>query len=301
MVKVSFNSALAQKEAAKKEEENSQVLILPPDAKVRAAGGPTLRGRPGGAGRSAALRCARRGCPGKGARRGRCRAFYAPCPRRWPAGGPEEAARPCAPPPHRLTLLKWLTGSELLGSASPGSGDLCCGSIFLFARSGVFVGVLFWRVFFVSRVDRGHLGVEGRLYARSRSLRLCWFVWRRRVVPAFPPPRSLPAARRGPAAAGELPEPGCSRVRQRSEGEAGDSAALVPQRVRRAWCLCASGKFASELGLAEVKEQRAASPPPPNSPQTAPKLQALLSPPLCKQQRRKKHQRLLKFLKCKTA
>ena len=37
MVKVSFNSALAQKEAAKKEEENSQVLILPPDAKVRAA------------------------------------------------------------------------------------------------------------------------------------------------------------------------------------------------------------------------------------------------------------------------
>ncbi|NXB43523.1 ITM2B protein, partial [Leucopsar rothschildi] len=33
MVKVSFNSALAQKEAAKKEEENSQVLILPPDAK----------------------------------------------------------------------------------------------------------------------------------------------------------------------------------------------------------------------------------------------------------------------------
>lgn len=44
MVKVSFNSALAQKEAAKKEEENSQVLILPPDAKVRAAGGPTLRG-----------------------------------------------------------------------------------------------------------------------------------------------------------------------------------------------------------------------------------------------------------------
>ncbi|NXO36205.1 ITM2B protein, partial [Locustella ochotensis] len=33
MVKVSFNSALAQKEVAKKEEENSQVLILPPDAK----------------------------------------------------------------------------------------------------------------------------------------------------------------------------------------------------------------------------------------------------------------------------
>lgn len=149
MVKVSFNSALAQKEAAKKEEENSQVLILPPDAKVRAAGGPTLRGRPGGAGRCAALRCARRGCPGKGARRGRCRALYAPCPRRWPAGGLEEAARPCAPPPHRLTLLKWLTGSELLGSASPGSGDLCCGSIFLFARSGVFVGVLFWRFFFL--------------------------------------------------------------------------------------------------------------------------------------------------------
>lgn len=38
MVKVSFNSALAQKEAAKKEEENSQVLILPPDAKVSAVG-----------------------------------------------------------------------------------------------------------------------------------------------------------------------------------------------------------------------------------------------------------------------
>nr|O42204.1 RecName: Full=Integral membrane protein 2B; AltName: Full=Transmembrane protein E3-16 [Gallus gallus]AAB70816.1 putative transmembrane protein E3-16 [Gallus gallus] len=33
MVKVSFNSALAHKEAANKEEENSQVLILPPDAK----------------------------------------------------------------------------------------------------------------------------------------------------------------------------------------------------------------------------------------------------------------------------
>lgn len=51
MVKVSFNSALAQKEAAKKEEENSQVLILPPDAKVRAAGdratgaGPAARRR----------------------------------------------------------------------------------------------------------------------------------------------------------------------------------------------------------------------------------------------------------------
>lgn len=61
MVKVSFNSALAQKEAAKKEEENSQVLILPPDAKVRAAGGPTLQGRPGGAGRCAALGGAARG------------------------------------------------------------------------------------------------------------------------------------------------------------------------------------------------------------------------------------------------
>lgn len=44
MVKVSFNSALAQKEAAKKEEENSQVLILPPDAKVRAAGTERLGG-----------------------------------------------------------------------------------------------------------------------------------------------------------------------------------------------------------------------------------------------------------------
>lgn len=42
MVKVSFNSALAQKEAAKKDEENSQVLILGPDAKVsRGAGGET--------------------------------------------------------------------------------------------------------------------------------------------------------------------------------------------------------------------------------------------------------------------
>lgn len=62
MVKVSFNSALAQKEAAKKEEENSQVLIVPPDAKVRAAGH-----RAAGAGpaaqqplRSAPLRLARR-------------------------------------------------------------------------------------------------------------------------------------------------------------------------------------------------------------------------------------------------
>lgn len=108
MVKVSFNSALAQKEAAKKEEENSQVLILPPDAKVRAAGAPTLRGWRGGAGRSALLlsaplRCARRGRPGRGARRGRCRALCAPCPRRWPAGGPGEgcaAVRSAAPSAH---------------------------------------------------------------------------------------------------------------------------------------------------------------------------------------------------------
>lgn len=46
MVKVSFNSAVAQKDAAKKEDEeegsnsntctsSTQVLILPPDAKVR--------------------------------------------------------------------------------------------------------------------------------------------------------------------------------------------------------------------------------------------------------------------------
>jgi len=64
MVKVSFNSALAQKEAAKKEEENSQVLILPPDAKVRAAG-TERRGRPTAPGqRSARLPAC---CSGRGA------------------------------------------------------------------------------------------------------------------------------------------------------------------------------------------------------------------------------------------
>uniref|UniRef100_A0A8C8AP58 Uncharacterized protein n=1 Tax=Otus sunia TaxID=257818 RepID=A0A8C8AP58_9STRI len=57
MVKVSFNSALAQKEAAKKEEENSQVLILPPDAKVRAAGDRAWR-RPGCSAAAAAARSA---------------------------------------------------------------------------------------------------------------------------------------------------------------------------------------------------------------------------------------------------
>lgn len=46
MVKVSFNSALAQKEAAKKEEENSQVLILPPDAKVGDRGAERLEAGP---------------------------------------------------------------------------------------------------------------------------------------------------------------------------------------------------------------------------------------------------------------
>lgn len=146
-MKVSFNSALAQKEAAKKEEENSQVLILPPDAKVRAAGGPTLRGRPGGAGRSAPLCCAALGGAARGRERGGDAAgLCTPLARGdGPRAGRGKAARRCAPPLHRLTLLKWLTGSELLGSASPGSGDLCGGSVLLFARSGVFVGVLFWR------------------------------------------------------------------------------------------------------------------------------------------------------------
>lgn len=65
MVKVSFNSALAQKEAAKKEEENSQVLILPPDAKVgigvgtEPQGPARLRGGGGSAGLGWAVRC----CP----------------------------------------------------------------------------------------------------------------------------------------------------------------------------------------------------------------------------------------------
>lgn len=83
MVKVSFNSALAQKEAAKKEEENSQVLILPPDAKVRAAGAPTLRGWRGGAGRSALLLSAplrSAGPPREGRAAGTLPSFVRPLP-----------------------------------------------------------------------------------------------------------------------------------------------------------------------------------------------------------------------------
>jgi len=59
-VKVSFNSALAQKEAAKKEEENGQVLILPPDAKV-GIGAPSRWGWPGSAAAGARLGAAEAG------------------------------------------------------------------------------------------------------------------------------------------------------------------------------------------------------------------------------------------------
>lgn len=96
-----------------------------------------------------------------------------------------------------------------------------------------------------------------------------WFAWRRRVVPAVPP-AAIPPGR--PAGSGRLlassRSPDAPGARERLEGEVGGSAALVPQRVRRAWWLCGTENFASELGLAEIKEQRAASPPPQNSTQT---------------------------------
>lgn len=106
-------------------------------------------------------------------------------------------------------------------------------------------------------MDRGHLGFQGRLRARSRSplavLGRRWelSVWRGRVVPAVPPAAIRPRPPGGARpAAGELPDPGCSRARERLEGEVGGSAALVPQRVRRAWWLCGTENFASELGPA---------------------------------------------------
>lgn len=141
MVKVSFNSALAQKEAAKKEEENSQVLILPPDAKVRAAGAPTLRGWRGGAGRSALLRSAALGGAAPGGERGGDAAeLCAPLARGdGPRAGRGKAAQRCAPPPHRLTLLKWLTESELLGFSRL-RGSLWW---FRFSVCTCFAGVLF--------------------------------------------------------------------------------------------------------------------------------------------------------------
>lgn len=124
-------------------------------------------------------------------------------------------------------------------------------------------------------MDRGRLGFEGRLRVRSRSpLAVLGRRWELVCVekagraccsPRCHPPRPPGGVR---PAAGELPEPGCSRARERLEGEVGGSAALVPQRVRRAWWLCGTENFASELGLAEIKEQRAASPPPQNSTQT---------------------------------
>lgn len=98
MVKVSFNSALAQKEAAKKEEENSQVLILPPDAKVRAAGAPTLGDRPGGAGRSALLRCAALGGAAReGSAAGPMPGFVRPSPAAMTRGRAGERLRSGAP------------------------------------------------------------------------------------------------------------------------------------------------------------------------------------------------------------
>lgn len=100
MVKVSFNSALAQKEAAKKEEENSQVLILPPDAKVRAEGGPTFRSRPRRrrALCSAPLRSA--GLAGEGSAAGTMPCFVRPLPAamtRGPAGGKLRSGAPRRP------------------------------------------------------------------------------------------------------------------------------------------------------------------------------------------------------------
>lgn len=97
MVKVSFNSALAQKEAAKKEEENSQVLILPPDAKVSAGGPEAL-----GPARLRALRCAQC-CRGQGSALA-AGLFFVCALRsssisRGQAGGESSAAVRCAPPP----------------------------------------------------------------------------------------------------------------------------------------------------------------------------------------------------------
>lgn len=66
-------------------------------------------------------------------------------------------------------------------------------------------------------------------------------------MPAVPPAAIPPGGAR--PAAGELPDPGCSRARECLQGEVGSSAALVPQRVVRAWWLCGTEHFASELGL----------------------------------------------------
>lgn len=144
MVKVSFNSALAQKEAAKKEEENSQVLILPPDAKVRAAS-TERRGRPTAPGqRSARLPAC---CSGRGAAGARPHAgavslfvfsvvgflffFKAPLSHNALTGrqGELHGGAPLrAPPP--LTLLKWLTAERALKLRSSalwdGSGGAFC-------------------------------------------------------------------------------------------------------------------------------------------------------------------------------
>lgn len=139
MVKVSFNSALAQKEAAKKEEENSQVLILPPDAKVRAAG---AADSPGAAQCPAprvllGARCRR----GTAARRSRLTVcfsvvgflffFKVPLSHNALTGrqGELHGGAPLrAPPP--LTLLKWLTAERALKLRSSalwdGSGGAFC-------------------------------------------------------------------------------------------------------------------------------------------------------------------------------
>lgn len=120
MVKVSFNSALAQKEAVKKEEENSQVLILPPDAKVRRAAGDRAAAAGRAARRRQALCCAPFGGEmlsggGKGAEQDLILHVLLPPAAITRGRAGKGRLRSDAPRrPSRLTLLKWLTGERAL-------------------------------------------------------------------------------------------------------------------------------------------------------------------------------------------